>query len=32
MDSRYISSKLLRKVPPTAVYGQVGNDNEGTLI
>jgi hypothetical protein len=27
MDSRYISSELLRKVPTTAVYGQVGNDN-----
>ena len=26
MDSRYISSELLRKVPTTAVYGQVGND------
>ena len=26
LDSRYISSELLRKVPTTAVYGQVGND------
>ena len=26
MDSRYISFELLRKVPATAVFGQVGND------
>ena len=26
MDSRYISSELLRKVPSAAVCGQVGND------
>jgi hypothetical protein len=27
LDSRYISSELLQKVPSTAVYGQVGNDS-----
>ena len=27
LDSRYVSSELLRKVPPTAVSGQVGNDS-----
>ena len=31
MDSRYISFELLRKVPTTAVFGQVGNDSKRRL-
>jgi hypothetical protein len=31
MDSRYISSELLQKVPSTAICGQVGNDNENGI-
>jgi hypothetical protein len=32
LDPRYFASELLRKVPTTAVYGQVGEDSEGMWL